>query len=103
MSGATFEGAVAGLDITPPERLALGRGNAFVVAGHCYHPERRTRRLDVSVGGRRQPVERFRLPREDVFDAAARNGGDPSAQAFRSGFVACPAVGPIEQPERAEL
>jgi glycosyltransferase involved in cell wall biosynthesis len=85
---------VAGLDIRPPERLAVGRGNAFLIAGYCYHPALRTRRLWVEVAGSRHPADRWGLPRRDVFDRA-RNGGDPGPRAFRSGFVATPSLPPL--------
>jgi glycosyltransferase involved in cell wall biosynthesis len=64
-----------------------------VIGGYCYHPAERTRALSVEVAGSRQPVDRLGLPREDVFHRA-RNGNEPVAQAFRSGFVAMPSVAP---------
>jgi glycosyltransferase involved in cell wall biosynthesis len=97
------EPLLAGLDIHPPERLAVGRGNAFVIGGYCFHPTRQTRGLSVQVGERRRPVDHLRLPRQDVFDRAAGNGSSDSGQAFRSGFVARPWIGPIEREEEAEV
>jgi glycosyltransferase involved in cell wall biosynthesis len=94
--------AIAGLDIRPPERLAVGPGNAFVIAGHCYHPDLRTRRLWVEVAGSRQPADRWALPRRDVFERA-RNGGEPGPRAFRSGFVATPTVGAVDATADAEV
>jgi glycosyltransferase involved in cell wall biosynthesis len=103
MSVVTPEGVIAGLDIEPPDRLAVGRGNAFAIAGYCYHPNRRTRRLEVEVGDRRQPVDRMRLPRQDVFARATANGGGHNGQAFRSGFAAMPSIPAIERPEDAQV
>ena len=40
---AVVEQVVAELEIAPPERLAVGRGTAFVIGGYCYHPGARTR------------------------------------------------------------
>jgi glycosyltransferase involved in cell wall biosynthesis len=94
--------AIAGLDIDPPASLAVGRGNAFVIAGYCYHPELRTRGLWVEVAGSRQRVDRWGLPRRDVFDRA-RNGGDPGPRAFRSGFVATPSIPPLREARDAEV
>jgi glycosyltransferase involved in cell wall biosynthesis len=96
MVAASEEEVVAGLEIRPPERVAVGRGSAFVIGGYCYHRHERTRRLEVEIDGRRQQVHHWGLPREDVFERA-RNGHDPGGQAFRSGFVAMPTVGPIAQ------
>ncbi len=84
---------VAELEIPVPERLAVGRGNAFVVGGHCRLPGSRTGRLWLEVGGERQPVDHFRWPREDVYDS------DPSAEAFRSGFVTVARVAPRARAE----
>ncbi len=93
---------VVEIEIGPPERVAVGRGTAFVLGGYCYVPGERTRELHVRVGGSRQPVERFRLPRDDVY--ARLDAGDPAgASAYRSGFVALVDSAPVEQPERREI
>jgi glycosyltransferase involved in cell wall biosynthesis len=93
---------VAGLDIRPPARLAVGKGNAFVVAGYCYHRARPVRRVLVEVGGSRRPVQKLGLPRQDVFERS-RNGRAASRHAFHSGFVAMPTVGPLVHPRGAEV
>jgi glycosyltransferase involved in cell wall biosynthesis len=95
--------AVAGLEIHPPARIAVGRGTAFVIGGYCYHPGKPTRGLQVRVGERRQqPVERFRLPRDDVY--ARLEPSDPARpHAYRSGFVALVDLDPVECPERLEI
>ena len=96
------DSAVARLEIGPPERLAVGRGTAFVLAGHCYDRAARTRGLAVKVGDSTQPVERFRLPRDDVYESLAP--GDPArAHAYRSGFVALLDVGPLTEATRLDL
>ena len=93
---------VVELEILPPRTIAVGRGNAFVIGGYCYHPEFPTRGLSVRVGGTRQHVERARLPRDDVY--ARVNPDDPvAAIAYRSGFVALVDLAPVEQPERLEI
>jgi glycosyltransferase involved in cell wall biosynthesis len=94
---ADTRGAVAGLDIGPPSRVAVGKGSAFVIAGYCYHPEERTRRLAIQLGDSRQEVEHFRLPRIDVYERLGE--ADPARpQAFRSGFVAIPDLAPVDRP-----
>jgi glycosyltransferase involved in cell wall biosynthesis len=98
---ATSADVVAGLDIHPPERLVVGKGNVFMIGGYCYHRRKRTRRLYVEVAGSRQPVERLGLPRLDAFER--RNGDGGERQAFHSGFVAMPAIGPREASEDAEV
>jgi glycosyltransferase involved in cell wall biosynthesis len=95
------EEAVAKLEIEPPPRLAVGRGNAFVIGGYCYHPRGRTRSLEVELAGQRQPVDRFSLARRDVFESAARTGD--GGYAFRSGFVAMPTIGPVQEVGELEL
>ena len=95
VSAQSAEGATAELEIGPPERLAVGRGNAFVAAGHCYHPTRPVRGVSISVGGAEQPVSHARMPRGDVFDRASANGSS-ARFAFRSGFVAIPSVPTID-------
>jgi glycosyltransferase involved in cell wall biosynthesis len=87
------EAAVAGLDITPPAQLAVGKGNAFPMAGWCYHRDDRIHSLEIAVGGTRTEADRIRLPRIDVYERAAARGGE--ARAFHSGFVATPRVLPV--------
>jgi glycosyltransferase involved in cell wall biosynthesis len=89
------------LEIDLPEQLAVGRGSAFVVAGYCYHPRLRTRRVELEVNGERQPVDHFRLPRKDVFDRAGDDGADRFA--FRSGFVGMARLEPISSPRDAHV
>jgi glycosyltransferase involved in cell wall biosynthesis len=92
----------AGLEIAPPARIAVGRGTAFVVGGYCYHRAGPTRELAVGVGGTRQPVERLRLPRDDVYRRL--DPGDPaSAHAYRSGFVSLVDLAPLASPARLEV
>jgi glycosyltransferase involved in cell wall biosynthesis len=92
----------AGLEIAPPARMAVGSGNAFVIGGYCYSPDQRTRGLAVGVGGSRQGVERFRLPRDDVYEQHV--SGDPAAaHAYRSGFVAVVDLAPRERPQRLDV
>jgi glycosyltransferase involved in cell wall biosynthesis len=86
---------IAGLDIPPPRELAVGKGNAFPLAGWCYHPAGRIRSLEIAVGGARTAVRRHALPRVDVYEAR-RNGVD-RGQVFRSGFVATPHVPPVTE------
>ena len=102
MLGTSSEQAVAALEIRPPARVAVGRGSAFVLGGYCYHPGSRTRALAVQVGDRRQQVQRFRMPRQDVFD---RLGADDPAgpHAFRSGFVAMPTLEPQQSAEQVPV
>ena len=46
MNGTGTE-LVARLEIPAPGRIAVGRGNAFVIGGYCYHPAERTKALAV--------------------------------------------------------
>jgi glycosyltransferase involved in cell wall biosynthesis len=90
------------IEIAPPARLTVGRGNAFVVGGYCYHPEHRTRRLEIRAGGSRQRVEHFGLPRDDVFEQVST--GDPAAAAaYRSGFIALVDLPPVSDTKDLEI
>ncbi len=102
MKVTTSEGVRAGLDIRPPEQIAVGRGTAFPIAGYCYHTSRRTRGLEIEIGSRREPVDHLRLPRHDVFTESA-NGAGASGQAFRSGFVGLSSVAELEREEEAQV
>ena len=89
---ASSEQAVAGLDIEPPSRVAVGRGSAFVLGGYCYHPGA-PHALAGGPGGRSPPGG------EAVPDAPPgrvrppRRADDPARpHAFRSGFVAMPTL-----------
>ena len=53
---------VTALEIRPPERIAVGRGTAFVIAGYAYSPKRTTKCLAVRFGDSVQPAQRFGLP-----------------------------------------
>jgi glycosyltransferase involved in cell wall biosynthesis len=96
------ERAVGAIEIAPPERIAVGRGNAAVIGGYCYHPAERTRRLSIRVGHSRQPVERFGLPRDDAYERAGP-GSAAAAGAYRSGFVGLVDLAPVREAERIEL
>ena len=96
------EGAVAALEIEPPDRIAVGRGSAFVVAGHCHLRRGPTREVAIQVGERRHPALRCRLPRKDVYDSLGE--GDPARpHAFRSGFIAMPRLAQVQRTEEQEL
>ena len=96
------EPAVARVEIEAPERLAVGSGTAFVLGGHCYDRGERTRGLAVRIGDSTQPVERFGLPRDDVYESLAPD--DPARpHAYRSGFVALVDVAPLAHPTGLEL
>jgi glycosyltransferase involved in cell wall biosynthesis len=86
---------IAGLDIPPPRQLAVGKGNAFPLAGWCYHPAGRIRSLEIAVGEAHTPVKHHGLPRIDVHEA--RSNGIDRGQAFHSGFVATPRVPPLTE------
>jgi glycosyltransferase involved in cell wall biosynthesis len=73
-----------------------------VIGGYCYHPGERTRKLEVAIGGARQRVERFRLPRQDVFKRLGNSDG-ARERAFRSGFVAMPRVAPVASAAEVEI
>lgn len=102
MVTSTAEGAVCGLEILPPERVAVGRGTAFAIGGYCYHPRERVRGLSIRVDGSSQPVKRFRLPRADVYGRLTE--GDPArAHAYRSGFVAVADLSPVDRTRPIEV
>jgi glycosyltransferase involved in cell wall biosynthesis len=102
VSGGTALKPIAKLEIGLPKRLVVGRGTAFVIGGYCYHPDGATRSLTVQVGELDHPVDRFRLPREDVF-ASLPETSPARSHAFRSGFVAMPAISPIQRARRVEV
>ncbi len=93
---------VAELEIEPPERIAVGRGNAFVIAGYAYSPGAATRALAVRIGDSVRPVRRFGLPRDDVYGRLAE-GDRARPHAYRSGFISLVDLDPVAAAERAEL
>jgi glycosyltransferase involved in cell wall biosynthesis len=93
---AANEAAVAAIEIRPPARIVVGPGTTFVLGGYCYDPGSDTRALSVRVGDSTQPVERFRLPRDDVHGSLASD--DPARpRAYRSGFIALVDLSPVER------
>jgi glycosyltransferase involved in cell wall biosynthesis len=99
---ADANAAVAELEIGPPERIAVGGGTAFVVAGYAYSPEGPTRGLSISVGGSVQPARRFGLPRDDVYEGLPKCDTARSV-AYRSGFVSIVDLAPISQADRRQV
>jgi glycosyltransferase involved in cell wall biosynthesis len=97
-----LERAVAGVEIPPPDRIAVGRGNALVIGGYCYHPGEPTRELSIRIGESRKPVERFGLPRDDAYEREGP-GSPAAASAYRSGFVAVVDLAPVSEPEMLEI
>ena len=68
----------------PPE-LAVGRGNALMVRGWCYHRRLRISRLAIRVGDREHRIRAHSMARPDV--ARAQRGAlDPFNHSYRSGF-----------------
>ena len=89
----------AGLDIGPPETLAVGGGTAFPIAGWCHHPAGRTLSLDVAVAGTRRTLAHHSLPRREVWERER----DFGAHAYRSGFVGVAIVPGSSPPGRHEV
>ena len=77
---SSTEGAVAVLEIGPPDRIAVGGGTAFVLAGHCHsagraHDRSRgagRRRTSTGAAVRAAPRRRLRAPRGRRPGPAAR-------------------------------
>jgi glycosyltransferase involved in cell wall biosynthesis len=95
--------ALVDIEISAPSRLAVGRGNAFVIGGWCHDAEERTRDLSVRVGGSSQRIERFGLPRDDVYEKGAASDPAAAAAAYRSGFVAVVDLPPMSDAERLDI
>lgn len=91
------------LDWPLPDALAVGSGTVLFVGGTCFDPDREIRALQITVGGRPQPVDAFAMPRLDLFralhprlDALATQAvthdpespDDPGLHSYRSGFWA---------------
>jgi glycosyltransferase involved in cell wall biosynthesis len=92
----------AEVEIPPPERIAVGRGTAFVMAGYAYSPAGPTRGLAVRVGDSLQPLKRFGLPRDDVYGRLG-NGDPARPHAYRSGFVSLVDLAPVSRAEHRKV
>lgn len=76
----------AGLDPGVPDRLAVGRGNAMLVTGWCFHREQPVRSIQIVVGEAvHSPLARS-MPRPDVLEA--EGNGASTRSALHSGFWA---------------
>ena len=112
----------AGLDVriesALPPRLAVGRGNALVVWGSCFHRHQRVRELRVGIRGREEAAVAHAMPRPDLFAAlhptlnlplAAPierdddSEEDPFLMSYRSGFWAIAPFEPIGEPRSVDL
>ena len=96
-------GRSVGLEIAPP-RSDRRRPRERLRDRRLLLPSRRPdpRSSRCGVGGSRQRVERFGLPRDDVYAAGGRRPGGPLS-AYRSGFVAVVDLAPVERPARLEI
>ncbi|MEP6963837.1 MAG: hypothetical protein ABI995_17305 [Acidobacteriota bacterium] len=74
-----------GTDSPLPDTLAIGQGNVIHIAGWCYHPELRIRRMEFAAGGVRQPVRAFGADRPDMLSAQSAKL-DPKRHSMTSGF-----------------
>src|SRR5579862_3699599 len=54
------------IDTPIPQKLVVGEGNAFCLAGWCYHPEAKITKLEVVCNGWTQPLKAWGIPRPDV-------------------------------------
>jgi glycosyltransferase involved in cell wall biosynthesis len=68
------------LDAPLPEEVAVGAGTALFVCGWCFCPHARLCSLELLVGGERQQLDAFGMPRLDLI----RELGEPGS--YRSGF-----------------
>ncbi|MGH9425699.1 MAG: class I SAM-dependent methyltransferase, partial [Terriglobia bacterium] len=73
------------LDSRTPERLVVGKGTAISVAGWCYHPRHKIKKLRFVAGGVAHPMKAFRMGRRDVLESQFPDL-DPKGHSFRSGF-----------------
>ncbi len=83
-------GLVAELELTLPGRLAVGRGNAVFVYGHCYRLGRRVRRVRILADGRSIEPLAQRMPRRDLPE-------------YRSAFWGIVPFGPVAAPRSATI
>ena len=85
-------------------QIAVGRGNAFVIGGYCYHPTSTDRRaLGRASGGSRQPRRALRAAARRRLRTAGP-GDRPPRDAYRSGFVALvDLAATCSEPERLEI
>ena len=112
----------AGLDVRVesalPSRLAVGRGNALVVWGACFHRRQRIRELRVGIPGREATAVAHGMPRPDLFAALHPtlnlpleapierdddSAEDPLLMSYRSGFWAIAPFEPIDGPTSVDL
>jgi glycosyltransferase involved in cell wall biosynthesis len=98
--------------------LAVGRGNALVVWGTCFHSTQPIEELRVGVAGSEARVLAHGMPRPDLLAALhpalslpVREGvveddaseQDPMLMSYRSGFWGIVPLEPVEEPTSAEL
>ena len=91
-----------GFDTIVPDTLVVGKGNALYLAGWCYHPEHRIRKLELVVDGKSHPMKAFGMPREDVVNEQFPDY-DSSGNCYRSGFWAILTFPEIERPTSVEV
>ncbi|MEK6326333.1 MAG: glycosyltransferase [Actinomycetota bacterium] len=101
-----------------PSQLAVGRGNAVVLWGACFHRRQRIRELRVGVPGSEAAAIAHGMPRPDVFaalhpklelplpapiDRDDDSEEDPYLRSYRSGFWVIAPFEPVDRPVSRKL
>lgn len=73
------------LDMRIPDKLVVGKGTAIYVAGWCYHPLHKIKKLRLVAGGVGHAMKAFDMGRRDIL-ASHFPDLDPNGHSFRSGF-----------------
>ncbi len=90
------------LDTRIPEELVVGKGTAISVAGWCYHPTYKIKKLQFVARGTAHPMKAFGMGRRDVLESQFPDL-DPTGHSFRSGFWSLLAFSAVEQTTQVEL
>jgi glycosyltransferase involved in cell wall biosynthesis len=106
------------LETVLPSSLAVGRGNALVLWGTCFHRSKRIRQLRVGPSDHQTPVLSHSMPRPDLFEALhprvalpltekierdEDSDDDPLLMSYRSGFWGIVPFDPVSEPTSVEL
>jgi glycosyltransferase involved in cell wall biosynthesis len=86
-----------GLETTIPETLAIGKGNAFYLAGYCFDAMQEIVGLEVEVGEITCPVIAHSVARQDIREKYSLTG-DAGRRSYYSGFWAIVCI-----PERRDV
>ena len=85
-----------------PDRIDVGYGTALYIAGWCFHPDHRIKKLQLAIDGVPQPMKATRMAAPEVLRLNFPDH-DPHGYSYRSGFWAILQLPRVEEPRQVNI